>query len=57
MYQYASVIDRPVPLVVGYRDGTLTVIQGIADPSAPTIDDVVNADVRVWAELLTKPLI
>jgi hypothetical protein len=50
--EYGSVIDRPVPLEVGVRDGTLIVISGPADPTAPTIADVVNTDVDTWATLL-----
>lgn len=51
---YGGVIDRPVPLEVGVNSGTLIVINGRADPSAPTIADVVNADDENWAALLAN---
>ena len=37
IYQYAGVIDRPPPLEVGIRDTTVIVINGLADPTAPTV--------------------
>ena len=49
--EFMSVIDRPVPLEVGRRDGTLIVVTGPADASAPTVAQVRNADPATWAEL------
>jgi hypothetical protein len=57
VYEYAIVIDAPVPLEVGYRKGTLVVIRGITDRAAPTLDDVVNADPDVWGPLLIAPIV
>lgn len=53
--EYGGVIDRPVPLEVGVRDGTLVVIEGAADPSAPRVADVVNAAPDEWDALLAQP--
>lgn len=53
--EYAGVIDRPVPLDVGVHTGTLIVINGRPDPSAPTVADVGNADTNTWATLLSNP--
>lgn len=53
--EYAGVIDRPVPLEVGIHTGTLIVINGRPDPSAPTVADVGNADTTTWATLLSNP--
>ena len=55
VFQYALVIDRPVPLEVGYQQGTLVVIEGIADPTAPKVSDVFNADSTTWSDLLANP--
>jgi hypothetical protein len=55
VFQYAGVIDRPVPLEVGYKLGTLVVIEGIDDPTAPAVNDVVNTDVATWDNLRTNP--
>ena len=33
-----------MPREVAYRRGTLVVIEGYEDPTAPTVDDVFNAD-------------
>jgi hypothetical protein len=55
VFQYGGVIDRPVPLEVGMRGETLIVIDGVADPSAPTVDDVVEADPDAWLELRSRP--
>lgn len=55
VFQYALVIDRPVPLQVAYKQGTLVVIEGNEDPTAPTVDDVVNADAATWNDLLANP--
>jgi hypothetical protein len=52
---FMLVIDRPVPLEVGWRDGTLIVINGEVHPSAPTVAQVRNAEPAVWAELLRPP--
>jgi hypothetical protein len=57
LFQYAGVIDRPVPLQVGYQQGTLVIIEGNADPTAPTVDDVVNADPTTWSNLPSAPAI
>ncbi len=57
--EYVSVIDRPPPVAVGLRDTTLIVITGDGsgrpDPTAPTINQVTNADPAVWAQLLRRP--
>ncbi len=55
VFQYGGVIDRPVPLEVGTRDGTLIVIDGVADPSAPTVGNVIDADPATWLELRSRP--
>ncbi len=50
--EYAFVSDRPPPLEVGYREGSLIVIDGFGDrPDAPTIDEVHNADETTWAAI------
>jgi hypothetical protein len=54
VYQYAGVIDRSPPLEVGIRDTTIIVINGIADPTAPTVDDVVDADPATWLDLRSR---
>ena len=48
---YAGVIDRPVPLEVGFIDDTVIVIDGTADPAAPTVADVFDADVGSWDDI------
>lgn len=55
--EYVRVIDGPVPLAVGRRDGATIVIRGPTAPdgSAPTVDDVGTADEATWAELLERP--
>jgi hypothetical protein len=55
VFQYAAVIDRPVPLEVGYQQGTLVIIEGLEDPTAPSIADVVNADPTTWNDLSSAP--
>ena len=55
VFVYALVIDRPVPLEVGYNEGTLVVIGGIADPTAPTVKDVSNMSQATWDDLLAHP--
>jgi hypothetical protein len=55
VFLYALVIDRPVPLEVGYKQGSLVVIGGNADPTAPTVDDVFNTTQAAWDDLLAKP--
>lgn len=55
VFQYALVIDRRVPLDVAYQQGTLVVIEGNEDPTAPTVDDVFNADPTTWNDLLANP--
>ena len=55
LYQFASVIDRPVPVDVGITNGTVIVISGPADPTGPTVEDVINADEGTWLELLARP--
>lgn len=52
IFEYGGVIDRPVPLEVGIQAGTLIVINGIPDPSAPTVSGVVDGDADSWAALL-----
>lgn len=50
--EYAFVSDRPPPLEVGYREGSLIVIDGFGDrPDAPKVDDVHNADETTWAAI------
>ena len=56
VFLYALVIDRPVPLEVGYQQGTLVVIGGIADPSAPKVRDVFNTTQAAWDDLLANPV-
>jgi hypothetical protein len=55
VFQYALVIDRPAPLEVGYQQGTLVVIEGNNDPTAPRVRDVFNADSATWDQLLAHP--
>jgi hypothetical protein len=55
VFQYGGVIDRLVPLEVGMHGSTLIVIDGVSDPTAPTIDDVVDADAEAWLELRSRP--
>lgn len=55
VFQYGGVIDRPVPLEVGLSGSSLIVISGVADPNAPTVADVVEADSDVWLELRSRP--
>ena len=55
LYQFASVIDRPVPVDVGITNGTVIVISGPAGPTAPTAQDVIDADKHTWLELLNRP--
>ena len=53
--QYGGVIDRPVPFEVGMSGSTLIVIGGVAEPTAPTVDDVVDAEPDAWLELRSRP--
>jgi hypothetical protein len=55
VFQYALVIDRPVPLELGYQQGTLVVIEGVEDSTAPTVAEVFNTDVDTWNDLLANP--
>jgi hypothetical protein len=56
LFQYGAVIDRHVPLEVGYRDGTLLMVHGGPDVDGrPTVADAVDADDERWATLLTQP--
>jgi hypothetical protein len=55
VFQYGGVIDRLVPLEVGMRGSTLIVIDGVSDPAAPTVDDVVDADPEAWLALRSRP--
>lgn len=55
VFEYGGVIDRHPPLSVGVRDGVVIVIGGSPDPSAPTPDDVVDADPATWLDLRSKP--
>lgn len=57
IFQYGGVIDRLVPLQVGYRQRALITIQGREDPTAPRVDDIVNADPEAWNTWLTRPLV
>ncbi len=52
---YASVIDRPVPNDVGVIGDRVIIINGPDDPSAPTADDVIDADEETWRQLLIAP--
>ena len=56
VFLYALVIDGRVPLEVGYTQGTLVVIGGLADPAAPTVNDVFNMSQAAWDELRAKPV-
>jgi hypothetical protein len=56
VFRFGGVLDRPAPLDVGVRDGTLVVINGLPDPAAPTVDDVVDAAPAAWLELLSRPV-
>ena len=56
VYLYALVIDGRVPLEVGYQEGTLVVIGGNADPTAPTVHDVFNMSQAAWDDLLAHPV-
>jgi hypothetical protein len=56
VFLYALVMDRPVPLEVGYQDGTLVVIGGNADPTAPTVHEVFNMTQSAWDDLLAHPV-
>ncbi len=51
LFQYASVIDRPPPLAVGYRGDTVIIVAGPDTPGAPRVDDIVNADADTWQRL------
>lgn len=55
VFQYGGVIDRLVPLEVGTQGSTLIVIDGVSDPAAPTVKDVVDADREAWLELRSQP--
>ncbi len=55
VFQYGGVIDRPVPFEVGMSGSTLIVINGVADPSAPTVDGVVEAVPDAWLGLRSRP--
>lgn len=55
VFRYAAVIDQSVPLEVGYQQGTLVVIGGHADASAPKVSDVFNTDPTTWNNLLSNP--
>jgi hypothetical protein len=56
VFLYAGVIDGRVPIEVGYKDGTLVVIGGNADPTAPTVHDVFNTSQAAWDDLLAHPV-
>lgn len=43
VFEFVGVIDRDVPLTVGVVEHAVVVIDGAADPAAPTIADVVPA--------------
>ncbi|MEM1332724.1 MAG: hypothetical protein AAGG08_04620 [Actinomycetota bacterium] len=55
IFRYGAVADRPVPIDVGGRGDAIVMINGIDDPLAPSVDDVVQADQDDWTELLTQP--
>jgi hypothetical protein len=54
VFQYGGVIDRPRPLEVGIRNGTLIVIDGFADAEAPTVDDVIDANLMTWLDARSR---
>ena len=56
VFLYALVIDGRVPLEVGYQEGTLVVIGGNADPTAPTVHNVFNMTQAAWDDLLAHPV-
>jgi hypothetical protein len=55
IFRYGGVIDRPAPLEVGVVDGTVIVIDGVADANQPRTTDVADASPEVWAELTAQP--
>ena len=57
VYVFGGVIDRPVPMAVGERNGTVVVIAGLDGPDAPTVDDVIEADEALWNELRTAEVL
>lgn len=48
------ILDRPVPIEVAERNGTVITIDGPDEPARPSVDDVTNAPTDVWSELLTR---
>ena len=55
MYQFLSVLDRPYPLDVGHRDGSVLILHGPDTPGHPTIADVIEAPTDAWLDLLDEP--
>lgn len=55
IFEYVAILDRPVPIEVGYQHGTLIVINGTHDPRAPTVSQVENAPHDEWSRLLGEP--
>lgn len=51
VYLYGGVIDRPVPLEVGFVGDTLVAIDGERNPAAPTIEDVFGTDDATWGAI------
>jgi hypothetical protein len=52
---FAAVIDRPVPLDVTADDAAVTILAGPDDPTAPSLDDLVDADEDLWRRVLEPP--
>ena len=54
IYRYATLVDRPDPLQVAERAGTLFVINGSPGSSIPSLDDIRNATPQEWEELTSQ---
>lgn len=56
--RFVAVIDRgPVPYAIGEVGRTTVIIEGVDDPDAPGIDDVIDADAARFDELTRQPTI
>ncbi|HWL42767.1 MAG TPA: hypothetical protein VNQ73_07475 [Ilumatobacter sp.] len=55
MYQFLAVLDRPYPLDIGHRDGSVLILVGPDTPGHPTVTDVVEAPIGEWLDLLDEP--
>lgn len=49
---YASVIDRPPPVDVGYENDAVVIVAGPDVTGGPVVADVENADLDAWERLL-----